>query len=205
VATFQHVLEGYKIADAIARHGAGGSTFSDWWAYKFEVYDAVPYNGSLMRDAGVTVSYNSDDAELARRLNTEAAKSMKYGNVPEEEALKFVTLNPARQLRIDGSVGSIEVDKDADLVVWSGSPLSGLSRCEQTWVDGRRYFDRGEDQAARKQAAAMRAALVQKILGGAEPMVEADEDEKEPRPRDLWCQDENGGACDCGAGMYLRR
>jgi N-acetylglucosamine-6-phosphate deacetylase len=205
VATFQHVLEGYKIADAIARHGAGGSTFSDWWAYKFEVYDAVPYNGSLMRDAGVVVSYNSDDAELARRLNTEAAKALKYGNVPEEEALKFVTLNPAKQLRIDGSVGSIEVGKDADLVVWSGSPLSGLSRCEQTWVDGRRYFDRQEDQSARKQAATMRAALVQKILGGGEPMAEADEDEKEPRPRDLWRQDENGGACDCGAGMFLRR
>jgi len=205
VATFQHVLEGYKIADALARHGAGGSTFSDWWAYKFEVYDAIPYNGSLMRDAGVTVSYNSDDAELARRLNLEAAKATKYGGVPEEEALKFVTINPAKQLRIDGSVGSIEVGKDADLVVWSASPLSGLTRCEQTWVDGRRYFDRDEDAAARKQAATMRAALVQKILGGGEPMADADEDQKDPRPREIWRQDEEGGACDCGAGMYFRR
>jgi len=208
VATFQHVLEGYKIADAIARHGAGGSTFSDWWAYKFEVYDAIPYNGALMRGAGVVVSYNSDDAELARRLNLEAAKAVKYGGVPEEEALKFVTLNPARQLRIDGSVGSIEVGKDADLVLWSASPLSGLSRCEQTWVDGRRYFDRQEDQDLRKKGASMRAALVQKILTGGEPMA-ADEDEaqREPRPRELWRQDEDGAACDCGAGMYgfLRR
>jgi len=169
------------------------------------VYDAIPYNGSLMRDAGVTVSYNSDDAELARRLNLEAAKATKYGGVPEEEALKFVTINPAKQLRIDGSVGSIEVGKDADLVVWSASPLSGLSRCEQTWVDGRRYFDRTEDEAARKTAATMRAALVQKILGGTEPMADADEDQKDPRPREIWRQDEDGGACDCGAGMYLRR
>jgi N-acetylglucosamine-6-phosphate deacetylase len=199
------VLEGYKIADALARHGSGGSTFSDWWAYKFEVYDAIPYNGALMREAGVVVSYNSDDAELARRLNLEAAKAVKYGGVPEEEALKFVTLNPAKQLRIDGSVGSIEVGKDADLALWSASPLSGLTRCEQTWVDGRRYFDRQEDQELRKQAASMRAALVQKILTGGEAMADGDEDQKEPRPRDLWRQDENGGACDCGAEMLLRR
>jgi N-acetylglucosamine-6-phosphate deacetylase len=205
VATFQHVLEGYKIADAIARHGAAGSTFSDWWAYKFEVFDAIPYNGALMRDAGVLVSYNSDDAELARRLNIEAAKAVKYGGVPEEEALKFVTLNPAKQLRIDRFVGSIEPGKDADVVVWSGSPLSGLSRCEQTWVDGRRYFDRQEDQEMRKKAQSMRAALVQKILSGGETMAGDDEPEREPRPRDLWRQDEDGGACDCGAAMYLRR
>src|SRR5438552_10781200 len=160
-----------------------------------------------MRDAGVVVSYNSDDAELARRLNLEAAKAVKYGGMPEEEALKFVTLNPAKQLRIDGSVGSIEVGKDADLVLWSGSPLSGLSRCEQTWIDGRRYFDRQEDRELRRKAQSMRSALVQKILTGGEPMAGDDEPDREPRPRDLWRQDEDGGACDCGAGMYqfLRR
>ncbi len=108
IATFQHVLEGYKVADAIAKHGAGGSSFSDWWAYKFEVYDAIPYNGALLHNAGVVVSFNSDNAELARRLNLEAAKAIKYGNVPPEEALKFVTLNPAKQLRIDEHVGSLE-------------------------------------------------------------------------------------------------
>jgi N-acetylglucosamine-6-phosphate deacetylase len=153
VGTLQHILEGYKVADAIAKHGAAASSFSDWWAYKFEVYDAIPYNGQILRDAGVLVSFNSDDAELARRLNLEAAKAVKYGKVPEEEALKFVTLNPAKQLGIDKRVGSIEVGKDADLVVWSGPPLSTLSRCEQTWVDGRRYFDRTEDQAMRKRDA----------------------------------------------------
>ncbi|MGD9646499.1 MAG: amidohydrolase family protein, partial [Pirellulales bacterium] len=129
IGTLQHILEGYKVADAIARHGAGGSSFSDWWAYKFEVLDAIPYNGALMHNAGVVVSFNSDDAELARRLNLEAAKAVKYGDVPPAEALKFVTLNPAKQLRIDKWVGSLEPGKHADLVVWSGSPLSVYSHC----------------------------------------------------------------------------
>jgi imidazolonepropionase-like amidohydrolase len=142
VATLQHVLEGYKIADEIAAHGAGGSTFSDWWAYKFEVYDAIPYNGSLMRDRGVVVSFNSDSSELARRLYTEAAKAVKYGGTPEVEALKFVTLNPARQLRIDAYVGSLEPGKDADFAVWSKSPLDSGTVCVQTWIDGKKYFDR---------------------------------------------------------------
>ena len=164
VGTLQHVLEGYKLADVMAQQGVGGSSFSDWWAYKFEVYDAIPYNGALMHNAGVVVSFNSDDAELARRLNTEAAKAVKYGGVPEAEALKFVTLNPARQLRIDHRVGSLEAGKDADLVVWSGSPLSTLSRCEQTWIDGRRYFDRDADRQQNELASKMRAALVQRIL-----------------------------------------
>jgi N-acetylglucosamine-6-phosphate deacetylase len=195
VAVFQHVLEGYKIADAIAKHGAGGSSFSDWWAYKYEVIDAIPYAGSLMHDAGMVVSFNSDDAELGRRLNLEAAKAMKYGNVPEEEALKFVTLNPAKQLRVDQYVGSLEPGKQADLVVWSGSPLSTLSRCEQTWIDGRRYFDRDEDQELRKRDRRMRVALIQKILGGTESM--ADADDASPRARDVWRHDESCRACDC--------
>jgi imidazolonepropionase-like amidohydrolase len=164
VATFQHGLEGYKIAEAIARHGAGVSTFSDWWAYKYEVIDAIPYNGALMHDVGVVVSYNSDSDELARRLNTEAAKAVKYGSVSEEEALKFVTINPAKQLRIDNRVGSIEVGKDADFVIWSGSPLSTYSVCEQTWIDGRRYFDRDEDRAMNAEVQKERTVLIQKIL-----------------------------------------
>jgi N-acetylglucosamine-6-phosphate deacetylase len=196
IATLQHILEGYKIADQIKKHGAGGSTFSDWWAYKFEVYDAIPYNGQLMRDAGVVVSFNSDDSELARRLNTEAAKAMKYGGVPEEEALKFVTLNPAKQLRIDDRVGSIEVGKDADLVVWSASPLSTLGRCEQTWIDGRRFFDRGEDQEMRKRDADRRAKLVQKALAAAQAGGAADAKDKEPRERDKWAREDL--FCGCG-------
>ena len=165
IATFQHILEGYKVADIMAKHGAGGSSFSDWWAYKFEVYDAIPYNGALMHDAGVVVSYNSDSDELARRLNTEAAKAVKYGGVTPEEALKFVTINPAKQLRIDGRVGSLEPGKDADFVVWSTSPLSSYTVCEQTWIDGRKFFDRDEDRAMNEEVAKERAVLIQKILG----------------------------------------
>ncbi|WP_287130941.1 amidohydrolase family protein [Candidatus Cyanaurora vandensis] len=164
VATFQHVLEGYKVADAIAQIKAGGSSFSDWWGFKFEVYDAVPTNGALMKQAGVLVSFNSDSNELARRLNTEAAKAVKYGGVSEEEALKFVTLNPAQQLRIDRYVGSLEPGKDADFVLWTGSPLSSYSRTEETWIEGRKYFDRTEDQTLQQQASQQREALIQKAL-----------------------------------------
>ena len=164
VAAFQHVLEGYKVADAIAELGAGGSTFSDWWAYKFEVYDAIPYNGALMHRAGVVTSFNSDSNELARRLNTEAAKAVKYGGLSEEAALEFVTINPARQLRIDDRVGSLEPNKDADFVIWSGHPLSSFSRAEQTWIEGRKYFDVELDAEMRKQIASERSRLIQKVL-----------------------------------------
>ena len=164
VAAFQHVLEGYKVAEAIAELGAGGSTFSDWWAYKFEVYDAIPYNGALMHRAGVVTSFNSDSNELARRLNTEAAKAVKYGGVSEAEALAFVTINPAMQLRIDDRVGSLEPDKDADFVIWSGHPLSSFSRAEQTWIEGRKYFDIALDAEMRQQIAAERSRLIQKAL-----------------------------------------
>jgi imidazolonepropionase-like amidohydrolase len=164
VATFQHVLEGYKVADALAEIGAGGSSFSDWWGYKLEVVDAIPYNGALMHGAGVLVSFNSDSDELARRLNTEAAKAVKYGGLDPVEALKFVTINPARQLGIERQVGSLEPGKDADFVVWSGSPLSSYSRAEQTWIDGRAYFDLARDREARAQAERKREALIQKAL-----------------------------------------
>ncbi len=153
VGTLQHILEGYKVADEIAKHGAGASCFADWWAYKFEVYDAIPYAGALMRERGVLVSFNSDSSDLARRMNTEAAKAVKFGGVPEEEALKFVTINPAKQLGIDKWVGSLEPGKDADFVVWSGHPLDSRSVVLQTWIDGKKYFDRDE---AQKRAAALK-------------------------------------------------
>ncbi|NQX92194.1 MAG: amidohydrolase family protein, partial [Flavobacteriales bacterium] len=143
--TFTHILEGYKLADKMAEHGAGGSTFSDWWAYKFEVKDAIPYNGAIMWEQGVVTAYNSDDAEMARRLNQEAAKAHKYGGVPQEEALKFVTLNPAKLLHIDHLVGSLKVGKHADLVIWSDNPLSIYAKAEQTFVDGRRFWDVNKD------------------------------------------------------------
>ncbi|HEV8537428.1 MAG TPA: amidohydrolase family protein, partial [Bacteroidota bacterium] len=165
IGTFQHVLEGYKVAAEMAKHGAGASTFSDWWAYKFEVYDAIPYNGALMHNEGVVVSYNSDSDEQARRLNTEAAKAVKYGGVSQEDALKFVTLNPAKQLRIDNRVGSLEPGKDADFAVWSGNPLSTYSICEQTWIDGKKFFDREEDRKMAEEVQSQRAVIIQKALG----------------------------------------
>ncbi|MBN83692.1 MAG: amidohydrolase [Planctomycetaceae bacterium] len=184
IGTFQHILEGYKVADALARHGAMASAFSDWWAYKFEVYDAIPYAGALMHNAGVVVSFNSDDRELARHLNHEAAKAVKYGGVPRQEALKFVTLNPARQLRIDRYVGSLESGKHADLVVWSKSPLSTFSVCEQTWIDGRRYFSRSEDLRRRESVRRSRTRLVQKILASGEVMLKPGE--ATPPDEQLW-------------------
>ena len=163
VASFQHVLEGYKVADELAAHGAGASSFSDWWAYKYEVVDAIPYNGAIMWDRDVVVSYNSDSSELARRLNLEAAKAVRYGGVPHEEALKFVTLNPAKQLGIDAWVGSVEVGKQADLALWNGHPLSTYTLCEKTWVDGRLYFDRDEDLKRREELAEERQALMDAV------------------------------------------
>jgi imidazolonepropionase-like amidohydrolase len=162
VGTLQHVLEGYKVADEIARHGAGASGFSDWWGYKFEVMDAIPYAFPLMRERGVVVSYNSDSDELARRLNFEAAKAVKYGSVPPADALAFVTSNPAKQLGISDRVGSLEVGKDGDFVIWSGDPLATSSMALETWVDGKKYFDRAADLAARSSLQAERDALVTK-------------------------------------------
>jgi len=146
IATFQHVLEGYKVAKEIAAHGAGASTFSDWWGYKEEVVDAIPYNPAIMVRKGVLVSVNSDSAEHARRLNTEAAKSMKWGGLTEDEAFALVTINPAKQLRIDDRVGSIEVGKDADLVIWTHHPLSSYAIVERTYVDGVAYYDRAKEE-----------------------------------------------------------
>ena len=184
IGTLQHILEGYKVAPEMAAHGAMGSTFADWWAYKYEVIDAIPYNGKLMHKAGVVVSFNSDDRELGRHLNHEAAKAVKYGGVEPDEALKFVTLNPAKQLRIDQFVGSLEAGKHADFVIWSGDPLSVFSRCEQTWIDGRKYFDRQEDIASRSTLQQRRNTLIQKILESGEEMSQGGIGTK--KEADLW-------------------
>jgi imidazolonepropionase-like amidohydrolase len=165
VVTFEHGLEGYKVADEVAVAGAGVSTPSDWWAYKMEAYDAIPYNGALMHDRGVLVSFSSDSDELARRMNLEAAKGVKYGGVDEQEALGFVTINAARQLGLDHRIGSLEPGKDADFVIWSGNPLSVYSIAEQTWVDGVREFDRETDLEQRLKTERERSELIARIRG----------------------------------------
>ena len=144
IKIFTHILEGYKVADKMAKHGVGGSSFSDWWGYKFEVNDAIPFNASIMHNAGVTVALNSDNSELSRRLNLEAAKAFKYGNISQEEAWKFVTLNPAKLLNLDDKVGSLKVGKDADIVIWDGHPMSLYTKAEQTYIEGALYFDKNE-------------------------------------------------------------
>lgn len=165
INTFTHILEGYKVADKMREHGAAGSSFSDWWAYKYEVIDAIPQNGEIMNDQGVLVGFNSDDAEMARRLNQEAAKAVMYGDVSEEDAWKFVTLNPAKILHIDDRVGSLKAGKDADVVVWSDHPLSIYAKAEMTFVDGIKYFDREEDLKKRDEIQTERARLIRKMLG----------------------------------------
>jgi imidazolonepropionase-like amidohydrolase len=165
VNTFTHILEGYKVADKMLKHGANASTFSDWWAYKVEVEDAIPYNAAIMARVGLNVAINSDDAEMARRLNQEAAKTIKYGGLTQEEALKLVTLNPAKMLHVDDRVGSLKVGKDADVVVWSDNPLSIYAKSLYTIVDGTIYFDREKDKQLEKDIDAERARLVKKLNG----------------------------------------
>src|SRR5262249_35314135 len=150
IATFHHVLEGYKVAKEIPAHGAGASTFSDWWAYKIEAYDAIPYNAAIMTRKGIVVSINSDSAEEARHLNQEAAKCIKYGGLSEVEALRLVTLNPAKQLHIDRWVGSIDKGKDADLVIYNHHPFSTLALPQKVLIDGVVYFDRERDRERQK-------------------------------------------------------
>jgi imidazolonepropionase-like amidohydrolase len=161
IRTLQHALEGYKVAPEIARHGAGASIFVDNWGYKMEAYDAIPYSAVILQRAGVSVSINSDSDERARRLNIEAAKAMKYGDLTEEEALRMITLNPAQQLGIDARVGSIDVGKDADLAIWNAHPFSVYSRVETTLIDGEIFFDRGQDLARRAELERERAQLEQ--------------------------------------------
>jgi imidazolonepropionase-like amidohydrolase len=169
IRELQHVLEGYKVAREIAAHGVGGGTFIDWWGFKAEAYDAIPYNVAMMERAGVLTSVNSDSDELARRLNQEAAKAMKYGGLSEEEALKLCTINGAKQLRLDHRIGSIEAGKDADLVIWTGHPLSTYSRVDTTFIEGDVYFDRAQDLANRQALAKEKRDRLKK---------EADEDAK---------------------------
>jgi imidazolonepropionase-like amidohydrolase len=181
VRTFQHVLEGYKVADEIAASGAGGSTFSDWWGYKVEAYDAIPYNAALMTERGVIVSINSDDAEEARQLNQEAAKSMKYGGLSANDALKLITINPAIQLGIDKRVGSIEVGKDADLVIYNHNPLSVYAVAQKTLIDGQVYFDRQKDIAGRAALEKEKQDLLDKEKKAAEEK-KAEEKKAEEKP-----------------------
>ena len=168
IRTLQHVLEGYKVADEIAAHGAGASTFSDWWGYKVEAFDAIPHNAALMTQRGILVSINSDSAEEIRHLPQEAAKTIKWGGLSEDQALALVTINPAKQLMIDDRVGSLEVGKDADLAIWDGPPLSVYSKVLMTFVDGEIYFDRERDQRLRIERAERKQRLLDELQGGRE-------------------------------------
>jgi len=190
IRTLQHVLEGYKVAKEIAAHGAGASTFSDWWSYKIEAYDATPYNAAIMQKKGVVVSLNSDSDELQRHLNLEAAKTMRYGGLSENDALAMVTINPAKQLGIDDKVGSIEVGKSADMVLFDKDPLSNFSKPEKVWIDGHQYFDRAKDIETRpdfekkkkvltdKESAAAAQGRRRPGAGGAEPNPTPNQEEK---------------------------
>ena len=164
INTFTHILEGYKVADKMKAHGVGGSTFSDWWAYKYEVNDAIPYNASILQSVGVTTAINSDDAEMSRRLNQEAAKAVKYGGTSEEEAWKMVTLNPAKLLHLDQRVGSLKVGKDADVVLWSDHPMSVYAIAEKTIIEGATYFDIDRDKEMREAIKKERSELIAQML-----------------------------------------
>ncbi|MEM6298303.1 MAG: amidohydrolase family protein [Bacteroidota bacterium] len=164
VNTFTHILEGYKVADRMKKHGVGASTFADWWLYKFEVYDAIAYNAALMHEQGLVVAINSDDAEMGRRLNQEAAKAVKYGGVSEEEAWKMVTLNPAKLLHLEDRMGSLKAGKDGDVVLLSDNPLSIYAKTEMTLIDGKVYFERTRNQERQTQIQAERDRIIQKML-----------------------------------------
>jgi imidazolonepropionase-like amidohydrolase len=165
VNTFTHILEGYKVADKMQKHGVAAAGFADWWSYKYEVYEAIPQNMAMMNQQGVLISINSDDAEMARRLNQEAAKSMMYAGLKDEaEVFKFVSLNPAKTLHVDNRVGSIKVGKDADVVLWSDNPLSIYAKAEQTYVDGIKFFDREEDKKMQESIRKERARIINKMI-----------------------------------------
>lgn len=165
INTFTHILEGYKVADRMKEHGASASTFSDWWAYKNEVQDAIPYNAAIMHKVGLNVAINSDDAEMARRLNQEAAKTIRYGDISEEDALKMITINPAKMLHVEDKVGSIKEGKDADVVIWNDNPLSIYAMSLYTIVDGTIYFDRNKDVQLRKDVKEERNRIINKMIG----------------------------------------
>jgi alpha-D-ribose 1-methylphosphonate 5-triphosphate diphosphatase PhnM len=164
VNTFTHILEGYKVADKMKTHGVYASTFADWWAYKYEVIEAIPYNAAILSKMGVLTAINSDDAEMGRRLNHEAAKIVKYGNINEVDAWNMVTINPATMLHIDNITGSIKVGKDADLVLWTDNPLSVYARVLQTYVDGRCLYDSVRDVQQRTEISQLRMALISRMI-----------------------------------------
>jgi imidazolonepropionase-like amidohydrolase len=168
VNTFTHILEGYKVADIMKAHGAGGSSFADWYNYKYEVIDAIPYNAAIMNGQGIVTAINSDDREMARRLNQEAAKSIKYGDMAEEDALKMVTLNPAKLLHLDKRMGSLKTGKDGDVVLWTENPLSIYAKVEKTIIDGTIYYDMEKDLEMRKWIEKERGRLIQKIKNSIE-------------------------------------
>ena len=172
INTFTHILEGYKVADKMVKHGVGGSTFSDWWAYKYEVNDAIPYNAAIMSKQGVVVAINSDDAEMGRRLNQEAAKGIKYGGMTEIEAWKMVTLNPAKLLHIDDQMGSLKEGKDADIVIWSDNPLSINAKVEYTIVDGQILYSQEKNAQLRKRNQQEKARIISKMLADETPKLE---------------------------------
>ncbi len=188
VNTFTHILEGYKVADKMKAHGVGASTFSDWWAYKWEVRYAIPYNAAIMHNAGVTVAINSDDAEMGRRLNQEAAKTIKYGDLSQEDAWKTVTLNPAKLLHLDNRMGSLKVGKDADVVVWSGNPLSVYTKVETTIIDGIIYFDVERDADMDQWIEKERARLIQKMKA-AKQAGDKTQKPKGEKPKSFHCDD----------------
>jgi len=182
INTFTHILEGYKVADKMKKHGVGASTFSDWWAYKYEVNDAIPYNGAILHKQGITVAFNSDDAEMSRRLNQEAAKAVKYGNISEEEAWKFVTLNPAKLLHLDKTIGSIKIGKDADIVLWNANPLSVYAKAEKTIIEGVVYFDLARDLKNREHIKKERNTLINLMLDYKNKGGETQSPKKNKRP-----------------------
>lgn len=179
IGTFQHVLEGYKVAELLADGGVHASCFSDWWAYKEEVMDAIPYNGAIMHDVGAVVSFNSDSSNLARRMNTEATKAIRWGELTPEEAIKFVTINPAIQLGIEDMVGSLEKNKQADIAIWNGDPLATNTKCLQTWIEGAPYFDIEEDAQLQQWAASERTRILDAALAAEYGSLEKPEEPKE--------------------------
>jgi imidazolonepropionase-like amidohydrolase len=188
VNTFTHILEGYKVADKMKLHGVGASTFADWWAYKFEVMEAVPHNAALMTKMGITVAINSDDAEMGRRLNQESAKAMKYGGLSEEEAMKLCTLNPAKLLHLDQQMGSIKVGKDADVVLWTDHPLSIYAKAEKTIVDGKILYDLQSNEQLQQAQRAERQRILAKMLD-AKKSGAATEKPKAKIPKIMHCDD----------------
>jgi imidazolonepropionase-like amidohydrolase len=188
INTFTHILEGYKVADGMQKRKIAGSTFSDWWAYKYEVAEAIPYNGKLMHEVGVLTGFNSDDEEMARRLNQEAAKAVTYGNMSQEDALKLVTLNPSKMLHVDNRIGSLKAGKDADLVLWSTNPLSIYAVAEKTYVDGIPYWDYAKDAERQKVLKADEGRIIQKMIES-KGRGNATQRPASQRPRSYQCED----------------